>query len=331
MSQTRKVEARIAGGRNLAVALLALGPGPVWFRPNPGNAGDLLLAEAARVLFADLGIRVRELCGEQTVPRGAPLVVGAGGNWVPWFSDAIPAIRRDLALAGPAVVLPQTVEGNEAFLGEIGEGVTLFCREPGSLSHARRHARCPVRFCEDLALYPDLPAWLRKHQLAVALRRWLRSARCRAGWGRGIRHPWEREFRLRAAERGQWQVACSRKLLALREDPESAGGVVPPGNLDISGHASFGLFPRRLRQEALWRWLRFLGRWDSIVTDRIHVAIAGASLGATVELFPGRYRKNQEMYVTSLQRRFNTITLRPHPSPAGDRFDEGAKIVGRSL
>lgn len=89
----------------------------------------------------------------------------------------------------------------------------------------------------------------------------------------------------------------------MRRDRESAiaGGGGLPDSRDVSAdgdHMSCGD-----------SFIREVGQYKVVFTDRLHVAIAGCIAGRKVHLFPGNYFKIREIYEASLGEAFLNLTL----------------------
>jgi exopolysaccharide biosynthesis predicted pyruvyltransferase EpsI len=95
-------------------------------------------------------------------------------------------------------------------------------------------------------------------------------------------------------------------LYAWRGDVESAREAAAAVARDADLSRAFAL---GMRREAFITvsgacFLRFIARYDRVVTDRLHVAIGGALLGRDVTLAANRYFKNRAVYEHSLRDRF---------------------------
>jgi exopolysaccharide biosynthesis predicted pyruvyltransferase EpsI len=94
-----------------------------------------------------------------------------------------------------------------------------------------------------------------------------------------------------------------RVLTVWREDAERNARRPSPAGHDIAnvfGIAStHGLGAMLTSAEY---FLRTIDHFDSVRTDRLHVAVAGALLGKDVEIYPNSYYKNRAMYEFSLSR-----------------------------
>lgn len=286
----------------------------IWFQANPGNAGDSLLAVAARQKFARLGIPVREITpGFDATDK--VVVYGGGGNLVPYYRVAADFLARHHERARHLLLLPHSIDGHEALLARLGSNVTLVCRESISFQHCLRHApHARVLLGHDLALDVELCSllpWVRNRgMLAHALRHGLASGdrmprrvlylRKLLGAVRLLNSPSRRSAR-----------STHGHLTAFRQDIESPKAQVPESNLDLSEllmlHDSTGV-----NAELAVRLLfGFLSRYRSVSTNRLHIAIAGGLLGMDVDLRANSYFKCAAVWEHSLRHRFPNIAWNP--------------------
>ena len=79
-----------------------------------------------------------------------------------------------------------------------------------------------------------------------------------------------------------------------RTDKESAGKIdLPPGNIDISLQGNQYSSPLVMFEA--------LSRYETISTDRLHVAIAACLLGKETHFYQGGYFKNKAVYLSSME------------------------------
>lgn len=93
----------------------------------------------------------------------------------------------------------------------------------------------------------------------------------------------------------------------IRTDPESSGSIpLPPGNVDLSALGC--------EYDSVELMFDAVGQSRTIVTDRLHVAIAGALLSRDVWLFASRYFKIPAIHRSSLEERFPTVRMIATPA-----------------
>ena len=106
----------------------------IKYVPNPGNAGDALIALATILSFKKLGVKF-SLHGPKTVFSDNDTVVyGGGGNLVPMYQDASSCIKNNLHVQR-LVLLPHTIAGNVELLQSLGRNTFIFARERISFRH----------------------------------------------------------------------------------------------------------------------------------------------------------------------------------------------------
>lgn len=98
------------------------------------------------------------------------------------------------------------------------------------------------------------------------------------------------------------QVTVSKKIGNLfREDVEACTpGKIPVGNIDISNAGN--------HRSSISEFFCFIGQYEEINTDRLHVAIAAALLGRKVNLFSNNYGKIKAVYEASMAKDYPSVT-----------------------
>ena len=264
-------------------------------QPNPGNAGDGLIASATWQLFERWGLMPK--IEAATAPaRDDVFLFGGGGNLVPAYPDARRALEAALAVeVGTFVLLPQTIRGHETLLGRLDNRFHLFCRDVESHEHVRRHApHAHAYLTHDLAL--GLDAW---RLLAQPVQRWPWIA----SWRRARRYAkWHRALR-------GIQPDATGRLTLMRADVESGQPGRWPKAQDLSSRYTSS-FPSRAEADCVTGdFLRKLDSAQAVVSDRLHVCIGAALLGKRVTMVDNDYGKNRAVYEHSLAGRFPAVTF----------------------
>ncbi len=123
----------------------------VYYYPNPGNAGDALIACATFQLFSELGIRYQKINLTEFDPAGKIVVYGGGGNLVNLYSDASTFVAKCHQTAKQLIVFPQTISGHEDLLKQLGSNVDIIARETTSYHHViTNSSRANVFIMDDL-------------------------------------------------------------------------------------------------------------------------------------------------------------------------------------
>ena len=102
----------------------------------------------------------------------------------------------------------------------------------------------------------------------------------------------------------------NRVAYCFRKDVEKTEMKRPFGNFDLSHRTPIDR-KMRTRSEVVYgcrEFMNYLGEFDKIETNRLHVAAGGALLGKEVALYPNSYWKNQAVFEASLRDRFKNLS-----------------------
>ncbi|MEP9385692.1 polysaccharide pyruvyl transferase family protein [Mesorhizobium sp. KR9-304] len=254
----------------------------VDFFPNPGNAGDGVIAYATYEMFRRYNISVTPHRQEETV--GADLVLaGGGGNLVEGRYNQMADIIRRHSHVERVVLLPHTIVGFADVLAQTHTNLTVFCREPVSYDLALANGASKERtfLSQDMALFLSDDHFSEFFQPG-------------SGTLRALRKDGE-----------------SAKTIP-----------VGPDNIDLSlswngdlwGSGRFSMYVTK-------SLAAYLARYALVQTDRMHLAILGALLQKQVHLLPNAYFKSEAVFRHSLQERFPQLRFIDDPSaiePAGE-------------
>jgi exopolysaccharide biosynthesis predicted pyruvyltransferase EpsI len=240
----------------------------VHFYPKSGNAGDGFITYATYLLFKRYGITFTIHRQEDDVEKQTVLI-GGGGNLVQGrYGDVAELIRR-LGAKNKVVVLPHTIVGFAEVLAETRRNLTVFCRERVSYDLALAHGSNPTStyLSEDIVFFLEDDHFKEHFQS-----------------GEGT-------------------------LIAAREDGETSGSFhVPPGNIDISMSWNGDLWGSEdLARHSTHAMAAYIAPYETVVTDRLHVAILSAFLQKRVFMLPNAYYKNRAVFEHSLKPRFPKV------------------------
>lgn len=283
--------------------------------PNPGNAGDALMAKATYDLFDKLNLRYRSLehssLDNPNRVKNQVIVLGGGGNFTEGgYNSYAKLLARIHQHAKLVIVLPHTIHGNAELLSELGNNVVLFCRERVSHEHVRRHAKkARVLLAHDMAFLLDVQSVLsfKTRYLSGPLKKALYKA---SGSDR---------YRLFPGLVDYWQGFRSRVPILCpelprgrignlyRTDIEKTGIALPKGNIDASLAFNFGVTSPVKAGFTVFHLFRFLGRFDVVHTNRLHLAIAAALLGKKVNFSSNSYFKCRAVYEHSLRKQYPNV------------------------
>ena len=259
----------------------------IYWYPNPGNAGDHLIAAATDLLFRKNGIAFTVINNEESFDSSGKVVCyGGGGNFVPNYRQARNFVIRHHENAACLIILPHTIDGNEDVLLALDSNTTIICRDTTSFDHCQAASpKAEVLLADDLALSLDYDGLLNWRIIPFAIadvKTYL--------FMRQIFRRFDQETR-----------GCN-ELEVWRSDSERHPARVFEANHDISRMFALNRGAHKLDQFKLSAsfFLRAIDRFSRVRTDRLHVAIGAALLGKTVELYSNSYFKNRAVYELSL-------------------------------
>lgn len=251
----------------------------VLFYPNPGNAGDSLLAVGTFQAFSRCSVHFRVIDLEAAVD-GKIVFLGGGGNLVPLYDHIKTAYQKFLGRAQKIILLPHTIRGNEELLRRLDQTCTLFCRDLESYTYVQSvNPSSEVILAHDMAFHLDARRLLNNRKLA------------RAAW------PILQE-KLRGAGITEEMIRRKSSVDFSRLDSESCSAS-PKADSDIALLFMLGVSPDDA-PTAAWCFLKTISIASKISTDRLHVGIGSALLGVPCELRDNSYGKNGAVYQHSL-------------------------------
>jgi exopolysaccharide biosynthesis predicted pyruvyltransferase EpsI len=273
----------------------------VYFCPNPGNAGDSLLAHVTYELFDEYNIKYQILKEQGFNPTDKILLYGGGGNLVPYYTHARNFILKYHRLVKKLIILPHSIDGNEDLIKKLDENVDIITREEVTYNHVKKNAlRANVFLADDLGFSLNVEKILSKMprfslhlvNLKLPVRILLQGNYT--------------EMKHRA--RKLFQNEKKHVLNCFRTDQEKSDIDIPSDNVDLSSIFSYGVDSKEKAFYVCYRLLNFINSYEEIRTNRLHVAITGALLGKEVKLYSNSYYKCEAVYEFSIKGQFPNVT-----------------------
>lgn len=97
------------------------------------------------------------------------------------------------------------------------------------------------------------------------------------------------------------------ELNAFRLDKEKTSIEIPKNNIDISATIKRSITDVEVANRVSVRFLNFIRGFDTVRTNRLHVAIGGSLLGKKVGLYPNNYFKNFAIFEYSMKENFPNV------------------------
>lgn len=280
----------------------------VYYRANPGNAGDALIATGTFHLFDDLGLNYEIIDDSRFDPKDKTIVYAGGGNLNHIYSDARVFMKATHTIAKKFILLPHTVTGNEDLLAEMEDNCIIFARESISYDHLLQHCtRCNVHLDHDMALNMDLEKILclnYPNSLSLVLTKLLNKF-----IGSKYNHipSIKKLVGAQVMEWGKSKYGPGRVGMFFRNDAEASGIEIAEGNADLSVVYEFGTLDREYTDYTVWRLLKYIDRFEEVKTDRLHICLASAMLNKKVEFYSNSYFKCKAVFEYSLRDMFPNI------------------------
>lgn len=250
--------------------------GEFTYVPNPGNMGDMLIASATLQFFDRKRLPYRMLDGE----RADVIVYGGGGIWTKDYEEWQPWILSLFADAKRILILPSSFNNCGMLVKALDSRFTVFCREKKSFDYlTAQKTGATVLLDHDMGfrLTPDILhggiLLKRKHEMDAARETAKRVSR--------MFHDMPKVF------------------MAMRVDCESTGGHETDGDLSDCAHGE-ATASRMYIDFITKTMLAAVDSVDVVITDRLHVGIAGALMGKEVYLLDNSYGKLSSVYKHTL-------------------------------
>jgi exopolysaccharide biosynthesis predicted pyruvyltransferase EpsI len=283
----------------------------VCFLPNPGNAGDSLMASATYQMLDRAGARYRvpDLRGFDSTKQF--ILYGGGGNLYGKGRHSYRVLKRIHRTAKHLTILPHTIKDVDELLAEFGSNITIIARERVTYDYISSFPRrYEALLMDDLAFSLDTAellngqpafrptAMLADFVLSKALRR---SGHTSFDNVKRYLNPGPVADELAARPPGGI-------LNCFRLDNEATDIAIPPDNIDLPIVFMYGVSPAPVAHHASRSLLKALAKFDEIRTNRLHVAIACGLLGKKTIFYPNNYYKCRAVWEYSMQDRFPHVT-----------------------
>jgi len=284
----------------LADFLSSLARQEIYFFPNPGNAGDSMIAAATYQIFEAYRIKPVMLAGpDDAGPISASTVVlGGGGNLNPIYGGMAGILKALVGRGNRIVLLPHSIRGHESLIFGMGKDVTLHCRELASYRYLRSlAAEVEVCLSHDLAVYLDpernLSEWRSNSENKVRFE----------------------ELLLKSKKVNPAKIS-GRSVWCIRGGAEGTLKA-PRENYDISVIFKLGSGPEEAQASA-GMMLEFCRLTRSVTTNRLHVGIAAGLMGRECKLLDNSYGKLSSVFDMSLRSRFSCVSFDEQTRMKGD-------------
>jgi exopolysaccharide biosynthesis predicted pyruvyltransferase EpsI len=127
----------------------------IIYTPNPGNAGDSLIASSTLDIFKKINLDF-EIQNPKNKFNKKTIIYGGGGNLIDKYDNLRNFLWKNLK-DNRIIVLPHTFSHCDKLLNRIGSNVTLIARERVSFDYIKTHMRYPENalLSDDMAFHLD--------------------------------------------------------------------------------------------------------------------------------------------------------------------------------
>lgn len=270
-----------------------------FYKPNPGNGGDAIIAHATFKVFKKLNLDY-EIVDDNSNLKDQHVVYGGGGNFIEKYNECADFIEKSCGKASSITLLPHTVTGNEPLLGSLDERVTIICREEKSFEYVKSFENI-----KNVLLFNDMAV---DHTFAdKELRSWCVNRFVFLLKPKDIL--WNIYYKKKSWDYYLNDRNKTKVLNAFRIDAEKTSIKIPDDNLDVSAIFNYdsSMLNEKLVKKTALTIASFLNQFETINTNRLHICITAAILGKKVNFYSNSYWKNESIYNFSLKNRFPSI------------------------
>ena len=270
-------------------------PEPIYYIPNPGNAGDAAIATATVQFFHRINVPLVHIRAEN-IPSGAVVVIAGGGNLVPYYTDIRKILLACLARnVKKCLLLPHTVRGHADVLARLDTRFTILCRDKPSYEYVKKHApHVHTALARDMVFELDIEELKRstktwRHKLALLQDAYWRTNLFR--WRRAT-------LRIRPDSHGTLRI--------FRSDVESVDSDRTRRKSDLMHFHGINRYSPATDQITL-DVIKCINRAERVITDRLHVSLIAAMLGKKVCLLENSYGKVSDVWELAMEMELNLI------------------------
>ena len=273
----------------------------ICYIPNPGNAGDNIIAAATIQLFKRHNIQYW-LPDRHRLPLNGEIVFyGGGGNFGKMTNFSATFLQRIVKNVKELVILPHTIKSVSPVLSSFGDNVSIICRERTSFDYVNSiETKANTYLSNDMALSLNIDE-LKTYELPTAKRcKQVMSYIASKSKLSDKQAPTKGALGQLFIGKARYKSDDSKILNAFRTDGEKTKIALPSDNIDMSEVLSIGVETEDLIMFGASRFIKALDKFDEVNTNRLHVAIASTLLGKKVNFYANNYFKCKAVYDYSL-------------------------------
>ena len=240
----------------------------IIYIPNPGNAGDSLIAYGTILLFYHLNMEW-EIGHHKKTYNNEILFYAGGGNLVGLYSDCKDFLNNNKD-KNEIILLPHTIKDEDELLKSLNENIIIFCREHQSYDYVYSH----LKHKDNIYLSKDIAFYIEEYE----------------------------KDNLDVLKKKEGKGVCN----CFREDVEKTHITVPDNNIDLSNYYFKPNNTNNIEviKEVTWSIFEHLSNYETINSNRLHVSIASSFLNKKINIYPNSYYKNKKIFEYSIKNEY---------------------------
>ncbi|WP_152537542.1 polysaccharide pyruvyl transferase family protein [Catenovulum agarivorans] len=284
----------------------------VYFYPNPGNAGDSLIACATFQFFDKIGLNYELVKDASFDATGKTVMYGGGGNFGGEESRAGQFVKKYKDTAKNLVFLPHTIFGAEQLLASLKSNAHIICRERVSYDHVNKTSpNAHVYLHDDIVFQSDHSKFIAKEPkvnfLPYLVKEFTSRLLGQSDYDFGLSLKGYLSYKAFLKTIPERRKKNDKVLKAFRVDVERTSDVVPEGNVDLSAVLELSSCQKDLAALSCYHFLNEINAYEEVHTNRLHIAIGAACLGKNVKLHANNYFKIRAIYEYSILGKFDNV------------------------
>jgi len=282
------------------------------YYPNPGNAGDSLIALGTFHFLKKNNINYEVLSEKNVNLAGQNIIYGGGGNLGLMSNHSSKFLSKHHAKLRKLIILPHTLKEIDPLIREFGDNVYVFCREKTSFNYVKKtNSSVNIFLNDDMAFYTDISIINNNFNIKNISKYYVNFLFNKLNV---LNIPILSKSSLIKLINYEGLIdnvinhSKDNKILnCFRNDGERTEIKIPEDNFDLSELLELSVISEEITMYIISRLFLILKSFDLIRTNRLHIAISCALLNIDVEFYPNNYFKCQAIYEFSLKENYPCV------------------------
>lgn len=283
-----------------------------YFYPNPGNAGDSLIALGTFDFFQKNKINYHLISSKTSCLANKNIIYGGGGNLGKMTTISERFLNHVHKNAKRVIILPHTIKEIDSLLEDFRSNTHIFCREHVTYDYVSSlNPLVNVYLDHDMAFHANLQNLNPKNFNFILRHNLIRYVLYKFNLSTIPAIQLSSLVKLLRYESIVDNILKERVnsevLNAFRLDGEKTDIYIPENNQDLSELLSLGVNSEELCRYVVSNMIYILSQFKYIRTNRLHIAILCALINKKVEFYPNNYYKCEAVYQYSIKDKFPCV------------------------